>query len=201
MYIPNNIEQTLSGGFDMGAYSIILSALNQNYGVFHIDYGRDENGVPFGEIGLASPYPIQSIFPHMTWDSFFEPDHELNEEEVEFYNNMAKLYDDKVFPIVTVDIKVPEEPSRKFVSGIEGINQEEEMEDGQEFAYNIHTWIGQSELNEVIVRCSFEEEPYMNLRVGNTLLQDASAFETFIMWYLAKWLSVQPRISTNEHLD
>lgn len=201
MYIPNHIKETLADGFDMGTYSVIITALSRNYGVFHVDYGDDENGVPYGEIGLISPYPIQAIFPNMNWDSYFEPDHDLTEEEADFYKRMKEFYDSHVFPIVTTDIVMPEEVSREFVSGLEG-SVDEESEEDQQVIFNIHTYVKEPfDMHEVIVRCSFQTEPYKNLKIGNTPIADADTFEAFIMWYLTKWISVQARISTEDHLD
>lgn len=201
MYIPDYIQDYLADGFDMGTYSVIATALSRNYGVFHIDYGRDENDIPFGEVGLISPYPIQSIFPKMNWDSYFEPDHELTDGEEEFYRNMKAFYNMKVFPIITTSVTMPEELSRKFVSGFEGAI-DEESEEEQQLTFNIHTYVGEPfEMHEVIVRCTYEEKAYKDLKIGSTPLVDADSFETFIMWYLTKWLSLQPRISTEDHLD
>ena len=201
MYIPNHIKETLAGGFDMGTYSVIVTALSRNYGVFHIDYGRDENDVPYGEIGLISPYPIQLTFPPMTWDSYFEPDHDLNEEEADFYRRMQEYYDAHVFPIVISDVTIPEEVSREFVSGING-TVDEDGGDDQQVEFSIHTYVGEPFVyHELILKCTFQEEPYKNLKIGNAPIADADSFETFIMWYLTKLISVQPRISTEEHLD
>ena len=201
MYIPNKIEEILSEGFDMGRYSTIFTALSRNYGVFHIDCGTDDNGIPFGEIGLTTVYPIQSTFPEMSWESYFEPDHELNEEEADFYKRIGDYYNSKIFPIVTTEITMPDELSTKFISGIEGLPGGVEVEDGQEVVFNVHTYSDSAEIHEVIVRCSFQEEAYKNLKIGSSSIADEDSFMMFIEWYLIKWLSLQPRISTMDHLD
>ena len=201
MYKPNYIKETLSGGFTAGVYGAIVTAVSRNYGVFHIDYGKDENGVPFAEIGLMSPYPIETIFPRVDWDSYFVPEENLSENEKDFYRSMKDFYNKKVFPIVFVDITLPGEVSREFVSGIDG-KIVEEFEEGQEVVFNIHTYTKEPfDMREILVKCTYEPKKYKDLKIGNVDISDDDSFEDFVMWYLTKWISLQPRISTEDHLD
>ena len=71
MYVKDNIGNWLeklitNNEFGHVDFSIIQTVLNKGYGLFHVEYGIDNQGVPYAEIGIASTRHFEIVSPKLS---------------------------------------------------------------------------------------------------------------------------------------
>lgn len=201
MYTPNTIAEKLKDGMNHNVYGLTAVALSRKYGVSHVEYGTDDAGCSYAEIGLVAPYHIDTRVLTMKWEDYFKSDRIFNEDEHEFYKSLMTFYNTKIIPAVKIDIREPKERSTTFITKI--IN--DRSLDHLDFLTNTYrprpSKLGHSPsvLSEVIVRCYVDRESQDKFKIGNVKVMQGECLETFLVWYLTMWLSYQPMIESVEH--
>lgn len=201
MYIKDHINEfisSLNGRIDQPEYSMILAALDNNYGVFHIDIGTDD-GVPYAELGIAAPcgfslYMHTVSHPENIWNSvsFNKPElvEGISTDAICEYCNI------NLFPIITKDIAEPEEISREMILGIEEDVSEDgrtivrfDVNDGNNDTLNTNT----TDLHELIIRCSYDPTQYKELTFDDPGIKEWTT-KNYAGLYLTHWMMMQTRI-------
>lgn len=179
-------------------YSMILAALDNNYGVFHFDIGT-EDGVPYAELGIAAPCAVSLYMysvskPENIWNSvsFNKP------ELVEGISTDAicEYCNTNLFPIITKDITEPEEISRDMILGIEEDVDKDgraivrfDINDSNNDTLNVNT----TDLHELIIRCSYDPAQYKELTFDNPGIKEWTT-RHYAGLYLTHWMTMQMRL-------
>ena len=191
MYVKDHINEflkSLSGNIKQPIYSMILSALYKNYGVFHIEIGTDTDGIPYAEMGIAAPSPINlyqsiSVSAGCIWDHIEFGDTVL--EGGIMPDQIRDYSDNHLLPIVSTDVSIPEEISSLMILDM---TEDPNVVDSElwvdvQYCTNV-------ELSEMIIRCTYDPTKYKELTFECTRME-SWVTEEYLGLYLACWMTLQ----------
>lgn len=195
MYVKDNIGNWLeklieNNEFGRVDFSIIQTVLNKGYGLFHVEYGTDDQGVPYAEIGVASTRHFEIVSPKLSTPDKVWQDSEYDSVSAEVLGvnieDACAYCNNHLFPIAHIDITMPGEISRKFVFGYSESGSKDEGDYDLDIEVNDCT-NDLSNLYELIFRCSFDPVRFGELNMAQTVPNMVMCRDYTIL-YLLEWI-------------
>lgn len=194
MYVKDNIGNWLekliaNNEFGHEDFSIIQTVLKKGYGLFHVEYGTDDRGVPYAEIGVASTRPFEIVSLKLSTPDEVWQDTQCDSDSAEILGvdieDACAYCNNHLFPIVHIDITMPGELSRKFVFGYTESGSNDEDDYDLDIEVNDCT-NDLSDLYELIFRCSFDPVRFGELNMAQTVPNMVMCRDYTIL-YLLEW--------------
>ena len=149
MYKKNQIEKQIYEENNALMGGIVADALLHNYGVFHLERGRDENGVPYFEIGIAAMKEMNLKIKQPNFIKFISM-HEMDDSEGE--EIFIDWLEGVVFPLLTVEMRIPTELSTTIVNMI--------TFNGKKTTYRFAELSDHCNVYDIIIKVSYQPEMY-----------------------------------------
>jgi len=175
MYKKNCIVSQIETECDPLMRDIIYDALVNDYAVFHIEEGKDENRIPYVEIGICKPKEFNLVIPQPDYNTFILT-HEVDAENEKEVENCKKWLKETILPMLKVSITFPDQLSEVVTTGVSF--------NGNESSFHIRKLTKFSTAFDIIIRVSYQPELWKS-EFENPGFEPIGERDAASLWYLS----------------